>query len=882
MKKGSEIRSMFLEYFQEKGHARVASSSLVPGDDPTLLFTNAGMVQFKSTFLGTEKRPYTRATTSQKCVRAGGKHNDLENVGRTARHHTFFEMLGNFSFGDYFKQGAIEYAWDLLVKRMGIDPSRLYVSVHHTDDEAYEIWNKQVGVSTDRILRLGDKDNFWAMGDTGPCGPCSEIILDQGPTVGCGRPECRAGECDCDRYLEIWNLVFMQFNRDSAGTLTPLPAPNIDTGMGLERITAVLQGVTSNYDTDLFQPLIRYIGDLAGKGYGADGDMDVSIRVIADHARAGAFLVGDGVLPSNEGRGYVLRRIIRRAARHGKLLGMDNAFLHKVAMKVISEMGDVYPDLVARRDFIDKVIANEEDRFLKTLDRGLSLLDEILAGLKAQGRSLMTGQDVFVLYDTFGFPVDLTEDIARKAGFGIDTEGFEAHMELQREKARGASAFGASAAGQGSWGSSAANVRFVGYDTTETDANVLEMKVRDEDGKLEAVDVALEGQEVLVVTDVTAFYGESGGQVGDTGTIFSAQGKAEVLDTTRTEHDVIVHRVRILSGSLATGDAVKLVVDAGRRKSIMRHHSATHLLQRALRDVLGDHVHQSGSLVNEARLRFDFTHFAAVSAEELDRIEAIVNQFVLENLPVRTEILSKEEAMGRGAMALFTEKYADDVRVVSMGDVSMELCGGTHCSSTGQIGLVKVVSESSVSAGLRRIEAIAGVRSLEHLRSLSRLVTGLADRLKCAPAEIGERLAGLQARIREQENAIRDLHIRLATGAGADEDEKEYTSGPFKIIVKKVENADIAQMREVGDRLKERIKSGIVFLYTPSDEKATFMTMATADAAKTYDAGKIMKKAMDEVGGRGGGKALFAQGGADAGSIDTVIQIVKESTGVRQ
>ncbi len=884
MKKGSEIRSMFLEYFQEKGHARVASSSLVPGDDPTLLFTNAGMVQFKSTFLGTEKRPYTRATTSQKCVRAGGKHNDLENVGRTARHHTFFEMLGNFSFGDYFKQGAIEYAWDLLVKRMGIDPSRLYVSVHHSDDEAYDIWNKQIGVSKERILRLGDKDNFWAMGDTGPCGPCSEIILDQGPSVGCGRPDCKAGECDCDRYLEIWNLVFMQFNRDSAGTLTPLPAPNIDTGMGLERITAVLQGVTSNYDTDLFQPLIRYIGDLAGRKYGSNDDMDVSIRVIADHARAGAFLVGDGVLPSNEGRGYVLRRIIRRAARHGKLLGMDSAFLHKVAMQVIREMGDVYPDLVARKDFIDKVIANEEDRFLKTLDRGLSLLDEILAGLKAQGRTLMAGQDVFVLYDTFGFPVDLTEDIAHKAGFGIDSEGFEAQMELQREKARGASAFGASAAEQGSWGSSAANVRFVGYDTMETDALILEMQVRDADGRLAAVEEAFEGQEVLVVTDVTSFYGESGGQVGDTGTFFSSQGKAEVLDTTKTESDMIVHRARVLSGSLARGETVKLVVDAGRRKSIMRHHSATHLLQRALRDVLGDHVHQSGSLVNEARLRFDFTHFAAVSAEELERIEAIVNQFVLENLPIKTEILSKEEAMGRGAMALFTEKYADDVRVVSMGNVSMELCGGTHCSSTGQIGLVKVVSESSVSAGLRRIEAIAGIRSLEHLRTLTGLVSGMSDKLKCTPAEIGERVAGMQARIREQENTIRDLNIRIATGAGTavDGDKDKYDSPLGSVVIKPVDTGDIAQMREVGDRLKEQIKTGVVFLYSSGADKATFMTMATQDIGIKFDAGKFMKKAMDSVGGRGGGKGLFAQGGADVSSVQKVIDIFIESTGAEK
>jgi alanyl-tRNA synthetase len=882
--KGSEIRDMFLEYFREKGHTIVPSSSLVPGDDPTLLFTNAGMVQFKSTFLGTEKRAYTRATTSQKCVRAGGKHNDLENVGRTARHHTFFEMLGNFSFGDYFKKGAIEFAWELLVDRMKLDPAKLWVSVHHTDDEAFDIWNKHIGLEPDRILRLGDKDNFWAMGDTGPCGPCSEILYDQGPEVGCGRPDCKVGECDCDRYLEIWNLVFMQFNRSEDGTLTPLPAPNIDTGMGLERITAVIQGVKSNYDTDLFTPLIGFIAKLSGKRYGADEETDVSVRVVADHARASAFLVGDGILPSNEGRGYVLRRIIRRAARHGKLLGLDGAFLHKVAMQVVKDMGDIYPDLISRKEFIDKVIANEEERFLKTLDRGLSLLDEILSDLKRQGGKLIAGQDVFMLYDTFGFPVDLTEDIARKEGIGIDNEGFNAQMELQREKARGSSSFGASMASSDALSSAMdkGSVRFLGYDTLEADARIIEIQVQEEaSGVMRPADAVGEGTEAIVITDSTPFYGESGGQVGDTGMMISPEAQAEVLDTTKTENDVILHRIRVKSGTLSKGQTVKLTVDASRRRSIMRHHSATHLLQRALRDVLGDHVHQSGSLVSEDRLRFDFTHFASLSDEELRRVEDIVNQLVLENMPIKTEILSKEDAMGKGAMALFTEKYGDEVRMVTMGDnVSVELCGGTHCSSTGQIGLVKVVSESSVSAGLRRIEAIAGIRSLEHLRALTGLVTGVSERLRCSISEISDRIGSLQAKIREQEGAIRDLNIRIATGGGAKEGEKEYSAGPFTVVIKKIENADIAQMREVGDRLKERIKSGVVFLYAPGDDKATYMAMTTADAVKQYDAGKIMKKAMDEVGGRGGGKALFAQGGADVGTIDTVIRIFMESAGV--
>ena len=883
--KGSEIRSMFLAYFQEKGHTKVPSSSLVPADDPSLLFTNAGMVQFKATFLGTERRPYTRATTSQKCVRAGGKHNDLENVGRTARHHTFFEMLGNFSFGDYFKQGAIEYAWDLLVNRMRLDPDRLWTSVHISDDEAFELWHKHIGLAPERIIRLGDKDNFWAMGDTGPCGPCSEIIFDQGADVGCGKPDCKVGECDCDRYLEIWNLVFMQYNRDEDGSLTPLPAPNIDTGMGLERITAVMQGMKSNYETDLFTPLIDFISRLAGKRYGGSDDLDVSVRVVADHARASAFLVGDGILPSNEGRGYVLRRIIRRAARHGKLLGLNEAFLHKVSMQVVKEMGDIYPDLINRREFIDKVIANEEERFLKTLDRGLSLLDEILSDLKWSGGKQINGEDVFMLYDTFGFPVDLTEDIARKAGIGIDNEGFQKHMEQQREKARGSSSFGGSGEVATSFNteSSNAKVKFVGYDTFEMDGNMLDIKMKEADGAWISADTISVGQEALVITDITPFYGESGGQVGDTGTMLSPGAQAEVIDTTRTETDMIIHRVRVRTGTLTKGQAVKLVVDAGRRKSIMRHHSATHLLQRALRDVLGDHVHQSGSLVTDARLRFDFTHFAPVSAEEIERIEAIINQYVLEDLPIRTEVLSKEQAMNKGAMALFTEKYADEVRVVTMGDgISVELCGGTHCTSTGQIGLVKVLSESSVSAGLRRIEAVAGSRSMEHLRLMTGIISATADRLRCAPSEVPERVASLQTRIKEQENAIRDLNIRIATGQGASDDEKRFDSPFGKIVIKPVGVVDIAQMREVGDRVKEQIKSGIVFLFASGEDRATFMTMATADIGNKFDVGKFMKDAMDNVGGRGGGKALFAQGGADVSTINRVIQIFKESTRVEE
>lgn len=878
----SEIRAKFLEYFRERGHAVIASSSLIPKDDPTLLFTNSGMVQFKNCFLGLEDRGYYRAASSQKCVRAGGKHNDLENVGRTARHHTFFEMLGNFSFGDYFKQGAIEFAWELLVGRMGLDPDKLWATVHTSDDEAFAIWRDVIGLSFDRIIRLGDKDNFWSMGDTGPCGPCSEIIFDQGPTVGCGRPGCRIGECECDRYLEIWNLVFMQYNRDASGNMTPLPNPSIDTGMGLERITAVMQGVKSNYDTDLFIPLISFVAQLSKVSYGADADTDVSLRVVADHARAGAFLVGDGVLPSNEGRGYVLRRILRRAARHGKLLGMDKPFLHKAAMEVIACMADAYPDLKTRKGFIGKVIANEEERFLKTLDRGLALLDEVMAQVKAQGKKVIPGDAAFTLYDTFGFPMDLTEDIARKEGLTVDSAGFEEQMDIQREKARTASSF-TGAAGEGADLESSlgdARMRFVGYDVFEAQGEILELQ-EETAGRYVSSPELREGEKGRIITDVTPFYGESGGQVGDTGTIRSGDASARVLDTTKTESGIVIHQVEVTGGGFTKGQKVTLAVDQNRRKSIMRHHSATHLLQRALREVLGEHVHQSGSFVDETRLRFDFTHFAAMSREEIDQVEAIVNQYVLEDFPIRTEITSKEQAMAKGAMALFDEKYGDEVRMVVMGDgVSVELCGGTHCHATGQIGLVRITSESSVSAGLRRIEAIAGTRSLEHLRSLASIVSAASDRLKCSPPEINERIAGLQGRIREQENAIRDLNVRIATGAGAGEDEKEYQVGPHRVLFKKVEAGDIAQMREVGDRIKERIKSGAAVLYAPGTDKATFMVMTTPDAVDTFDAGKIMKKAMQAVGGRGGGKPAFAQGGADAGSLEKVVRIFEESMGV--
>ncbi|HDM32846.1 MAG TPA: alanine--tRNA ligase, partial [Deltaproteobacteria bacterium] len=742
--KGSEVRSRFLEYFKQRGHTVVASSSLVPASDPSLLFTNAGMVQFKAVFLGSEKRPYTRATSSQKCVRAGGKHNDLENVGVTARHHTFFEMLGNFSFGDYFKEGAIGYAWDFLVNVLGLDPERLWVTVYKDDDEAHDIWKDKIGVRPERIVRLGEKDNFWSMGDTGPCGPCSEIIYDQGPGVGCGRPECNI-ECECDRFLEIWNLVFMQYNRDENGELTPLPKPNIDTGMGLERITAVLQGVHSNYDTDLFMPIIDYISRISGVSYGSNDDTDIAMRVIADHARASAFLVSDGVLPSNEGRGYVLRRIIRRALRHGKTLGLKDTFLSKVAGVVAEEMGDVYTELKTRWGFVDKVISSEEERFLKTLDKGLAMLDQVISTTKATGQAMIPGEDVFRLYDTYGFPWDLTADIARGKGLDIDMDGFEREMERQREQARAASSFSQVASNTSG---TAGNLRtdFVGYDSLSLNARVTGIfmpRPGQENPSFhegQAVESISEGMEAFVITDATPFYGESGGQVGDTGIMRAPGLDAVVVDTLKPAQDLIVHRVKVEKGVLRKGQDLLLEVDVERRNAIMRHHSATHLLQSALRQVLGDHVHQSGSLVNETRLRFDFTHFAPLSHEEIDKIEDLINTHVLNDLPIKVDILPREQAIQRGAMALFSEKYGDEVRVVTMGDVSVELCGGTHCTRTGQIGLVKIISESGVASGIRRIEAIAGMESLKRFREFSVAIDSLSDSLKCTRNEILDRV----------------------------------------------------------------------------------------------------------------------------------------------
>ena len=752
--KGSEIRKRFLEFFERNGHTVVPSSALIPKDDPTLLFTNAGMVQFKNSFLGLEDRGYTRAASSQKCVRAGGKHNDLENVGYTARHHTFFEMLGNFSFGDYFKRESIRWGWEFLTVELKLPKDRLWITIFENDDEAFEIWNKEVGVPADRIVRLGEESNFWMMGETGPCGPCSEILYDLGPNVGCGRAECSVA-CDCDRHLEIWNHVFTQFDRDQSGKLTPLPKPNIDTGMGLERLAAVVQGVYSNYDTDFFQPIIRFVEKISGKTYGKDPETDVSIRVIADHSRALTFLIGDGVLPSNEGRGYVLRRILRRAARHGKLLGLDKPFLHDAASVVIDEMKDPYFDLVDKESYIRKVIFNEEQRFTETLDAGLRMLNEEVALLKKEGKTVFPGEIVFKLYDTYGFPVDLTADIVRKDKITLDTEGFEKAMEAQREKAR------ESWKGSGEQAVSdtykklsvkGVSTEFAGYKgVTKLRSQISAILINDQEA-----DSVSKGERAEIIVERTPFYGETGGQIGDTGIISGKGFIFEVWDTQRPLENLVSHIGKVRKGKIKVGDKVTLNVDAGLRRAIEAHHSGTHILNAALKAVLGDHIKQSGSLVNPERLRFDFTHFSKIEDEELTRIEQLANEYIRRNVPVTTRILPREEAIKTGATAVFDEKYGAEVRVVQMGDVSKELCGGTHVGRTGDIGFLKIVSESSVAAGVRRIEAVAGSEAVKYAEKMAEELKKAAGLFKASPEEISDRVEKLFRHQRDLEKGTRN------------------------------------------------------------------------------------------------------------------------------
>ncbi|GFO59160.1 alanine--tRNA ligase [Geomonas silvestris] len=872
---GKEIRAQFFSFFQSKGHTLVESSNLIPKNDPTLLFTNAGMNQFKDVFLGLEKRDYVRAVSSQKCVRAGGKHNDLENVGRTARHHTFFEMLGNFSFGDYFKKEAIGFAWEFLTVHLGLSKDRLYVTVYNDDDEAADIWHRQEGVPRERIYRFGEKDNFWAMGDTGPCGPCSEIFWDNGPGTGCGSADCAVG-CDCDRYMEIWNNVFMQFNRDKDGTLTPLPKPSVDTGMGLERISAVMQGVTSNYDTDLIQGIIRHIETLCGKKYRDNEKDDVSMRVIADHARATTFLICDGVLPSNEGRGYVLRRIMRRAARHAKMLGVGEPLLYRVVDAVNLMMGDAYPELLERESYVKRVILAEEERFNETLDRGLAMLNEETARLKAAGEKVISGEVIFRLYDTFGFPVDLTADIVEAEGFQLDEDGFALCMEQQRAKARehwkGSGEQGLAAIYKELHGSGVRST-FVGYTQQIAFAPVSAIL---KDGIL--VEEANEGEEVEVVTVSTPFYGESGGQMGDTGTVSTGRGHLKVTNTTRPFTDLIVHRGTVTSGTMAVGEAAELKVDQPSRAATARNHTATHLLQAALRQVLGDHVKQAGSLVGPDRLRFDFTHFSAMTPGELREVETLVNGFIVTNSAVESVEMASSEAMASGATALFGEKYGDVVRVVRVGEISSELCGGTHVKGAGEIGLFKIVSETGIAAGVRRIEAQTGMGALAVVHALEDEQRVIATLVKAEAGAVVDRVDKLVAAQRELSREIETLQGRLNATKSADLIQQVREVGGVKILSVKVDG-DPKGLRELSDTLKEKLGSGILVLGTADGVKANLLVAVTPDLTSRFKAGDLIKAIAPIVGGNGGGKPELAQAGGSkpenlAEALEAVYKIV--------
>jgi alanyl-tRNA synthetase len=855
----SEIRAKFLKYFEERGHAVIASSSLIPKDDPTLLFTNSGMVQFKNCFLGLEDRGYYRAASSQRCVRAGGKHNDLENVGYTARHHTFFEMLGNFSFGDYFKRESIAWGWDFLTNVMGLDKSKMYITIYEKDDEAFDIWNKEMGIPAERIFRMGMDTNFWMVGETGPCGPCSEILYDQGSEVGCGKPECNV-ECSCDRHLELWNHVFTQFDRNLDGSFTPLPKPNIDTGMGLERLAAVAQGHRSNYDTDLFTPIISHIAKLSGKKYRKNAENDISMRVIADHARAVFFLIADGILPSNEGRGYVLRRILRRACRHGKLLGFDKPFLNEVVASVVDIMKDAYPESVDRLSFVQKVIFNEEQRFLETLDTGLRILTDEVAVLKRSKFWTVPGEVAFKLYDTYGFPVDLTADIVKKDKLTVDMEKFEALMEEQREKARESwKGSGDTAVADSYKKLSLKGIKseLVGYEeVTEATSFVTAILKKDED-----VDVITEGTNAEIFTDQTPFYGETGGQVGDTGFIEGEGFLFEVWDTQRPDENLITHIGKLKKGALRIGDSVHLKVQTNTRRATEANHSATHLLNAALHSVLGDHVKQAGSLVNPERLRFDFTHFSRIDDHELDRIETLANEYIQANLPVKTSILDKEQAMKTGAHAVFDEKYSDKVRVVQMGKVSAELCGGTHVTRTGNIGLLKVLSESAVAAGVRRIEAVTGPEAVKYVKKVDHELKKVANIFKTGPMEVADRVDKMIKTHKDLEREIEVLKGKLAAKESADIIKKARSFDGFQVLATTVEASDVKSLRDFGDKIRDKIKSGVILIGSKVGDKAMLLCMVTKDLTAKYDAGKIVKEIAPIVGGSGGGRPDMAQAG---------------------
>ncbi len=864
--KSAEIREAFLRFFEEQGHTRVASSSLIPNNDPTLLFTNAGMNQFKDCFLGAEKRAYTRAVSSQKCVRAGGKHNDLENVGYTARHHTFFEMLGNFSFGDYFKRDAITFAWTFLTSEqwLNLPKEKLWVTVYATDDEAYDIWTKEVGVPAERMVRIGDNkgtpyasDNFWTMGDTGPCGPCTEIFYDHGPDIWGGPPG--SPEEDGDRYIEIWNNVFMQFNRTADGVLHPLPAPSVDTGMGLERVSAVLQHVHSNYEIDLFQNLLA----AAAQAIGCSNDGQASLKVVADHIRSCGFLIADGVLPSNEGRGYVLRRIIRRACRHGNKLGAKGSFFYQIVAALAAEMGEAFPELKSQQAHIERVLKAEEEQFAKTLEQGLRILEQDLAQLKGD---VVPGDVVFKLYDTYGFPMDLTADIARERELTIDEAGFEREMDAQRERARSASAFGMD---YNSLVKVDSATEFLGYDTTEGQGKIIALY---KDGQ--SVDQLGEGEQGVVVLDRTPFYAESGGQVGDSGFLQAGAARFDVRDTTKTGGAFLHHGV-VASGALLIGSPVEAKVDADVQHATSLNHSATHLLHEALRQVLGEHVQQKGSLVDSQRLRFDFSHFEAVKPEQIKQLEDIVNREIRKNTPVETELTDIETAKAKGAMALFGEKYGDTVRVLSMGgDFSVELCGGIHAKRTGDISLFKIISEGGVASGVRRIEAVTGAAALAYLNAAEEQVKEAAQLVKGNRDNLIDKLSAVLERNRQLEKQLEQLQAKAASAAGDDLSNAAVEVKGAKVLAARLDGQDGKALLALVDQLKNKLGHAVILLGSEHEGKVVLVAGVTKDLSSQLKAGDLMKQAAAAVGGKGGGRPDMAQGGGvDVAALDQALAL---------
>ncbi len=868
------LRQGFIKYFQGHGHQPVPSSPLIPQADPTILFTNAGMNQFKRVFLGEEQRPYKRAVTAQKCVRAGGKHNDLENVGYTRRHHTFFEMLGNFSFGDYFKPDAIFFGWDYLTRTVGLSKDHLWVTVFREDDEAFKLW-KKIGVPASRIVRCDEKDNFWQMADTGPCGPCSEIHYDQGPSV----PGDAVPNGEGDRVIEIWNLVFMQFDRDAKGTLNPLPKPSIDTGMGLERLAAVAQGVHSNYDSDLFTPLLAAIGKRTGHRYGEWDVADRSMRVIADHLRAMTFMITDGILPSNEGRGYVLRRILRRAARHGRLLGISESFMGPLTGTVVEQMGRAYPELRQAAATVAEVTQGEEERFIATLDQGLPILNEMVTKAEASSQKTLQGDQVFKLYDTYGFPMDLISEACREQGMVVDEAGFQRALEEQRERARKSAAFEVAAAKPGvmELAKTVRAPKFIGYDQLEADAVVQAMLKGDR-----VVREAAEGDEIELVLDVTPFYAEGGGQAGDQGVLTGPEGRIDIKETTRPAPTVVVHKGRVAAGRICTGETVRASVNPVTRHDAARNHTATHLVHAALRELLGPHVKQYGSLVAPNRLRFDFAHFRPLSSRDTGDIESMVNEQIRKNQTVKTDVMGVQAAVAAGALAFFGDKYGDQVRVVSVDTFSKELCGGTHCRQTGEIGVFRLVSETGVAAGVRRIECITGREAFMKIKQLEHEVQELSELLKVAPSELVARTKRLLAQLKDKERELEQVKLKMASGA-KDEATVRTVKG-VQVHAQRVDGMEGGELRTLADQLRDKLKSGVIALGGVKDNKVSLLVVVTRDLTAKLKAGELIKDMAAAVDGTGGGRPEMAQAGGKnpeglASALDKIFTLVEQAAG---